>query len=139
MTRLLVNIDVADLVSAERFYRDAFDLRIGRRFGSGAVELLGASSAIYLLEKRAGTPASSSTTEVRQYDRHWTPVHLDFVVDDLDAAIGRSLAAGARQEHPARNAPWGRIALMCDPFGHGYCLIEFSETGYDAIATHAPG
>jgi len=24
---------------------------------------------------------------------------------------------------------------MADPFGHGYCLIEFTKAGYDAIAS----
>jgi hypothetical protein len=24
---------------------------------------------------------------------------------------------------------------MADPFGHGFCLIQFTERGYDAIAT----
>ena len=27
-----------------------------------------------------------------------------------------------------------RIALLADPFGHGFCLIQFSEQGYDAVA-----
>ena len=55
---LLVNIDVDDLARAERFYREAFGLAVGRRFGAGGVELLGAGSAIYLLEK----PAASQCT-----------------------------------------------------------------------------
>jgi hypothetical protein len=28
---------------------------------------------------------------------------------------------------------WGRIANMADPFGNGFCLIEFIERGYDEI------
>jgi len=32
-------------------------------------------------------------------------------------------------------ASWPRhIALMADPFGHGFCLIEFRGRGYDEIA-----
>jgi hypothetical protein len=29
---------------------------------------------------------------------------------------------------------WGRIATFADPCGHGFCLIEFSARGYDAVA-----
>ena len=32
------------------------------------------------------------------------------------------------------DAPYGRLAMFADPFGHGFCLIEFSAQGYDAIA-----
>ena len=42
-----------DLAIAEAFYTSAFDLRIGRRFGDSAVELLGATSPLYLLRKPA--------------------------------------------------------------------------------------
>ena len=69
----------------------------------------------------------------RSYRRHWTPVHLDFVVTDLDAAVERAVAAGAVLEAPTVGRTWGRIAMFADPFGHGFCLLEFSEQGYDAI------
>jgi hypothetical protein len=48
---VLANIDVDDLAKASDFYCSALGLRIGRRFGDSAVELLGASTAIYLLKK----------------------------------------------------------------------------------------
>jgi uncharacterized glyoxalase superfamily protein PhnB len=90
---------------------------------------------IYLLAKHCGTQTSPVSDLRRCYDRHWTPIHLDFVVENLEGAIERSIAAGAIQEQSIRDNSWGRIALMADPFGHGYCLIEFSSAGYDAIAS----
>lgn len=132
--KLLVNIDVPDLEAGERFYCAAFQLAPARRFGIDGVELRGADCAIYLLAKAAGTAPSAAGGE-RSYARHWTPIHLDIVVDDLEAAVERSLHAGAIPEQPIRTASWGRIAVMADPFGHGYCLIEFSAAGYDAIAS----
>ncbi len=135
---LLVNIDVADLETAIRFYCDAFGLTVGRRFGAGGAELIGSTAPIYLLANPAGSPATATTAETRRYDRHWTPVHLDFVVDDLDAAATRAVAAGAVQEAPVKTANWGRLALMSDPFGHGFCLIEFRGRGYDEIADSEP-
>ena len=134
MTTLLANIDVDDLARATDFYCAALGLTIGRRFGTSGVELLGATSAIYLLEKAAGTAVSPSSAQRRDYARHWTPVHLDFVVPVIEPAVARAQRAGASLEGEVRTHAWGRIALMADPFGHGFCLIEFVGRGYDEIA-----
>jgi predicted enzyme related to lactoylglutathione lyase len=132
---LLANIDVDDIELATRFYCEALGLHIGRRFGAGAIELLGASSAIYLLQKAAGTCSSEFSTQVRDYSRHWTPVHLDFVVSDIEQALSQARAAGARVESGIRTHDWGRIALLADPCSNGFCLIQFLARGYDEIAT----
>lgn len=131
---LLVNIDVDDLAKAIAFYREAAGLRVGRRFGALGAEMLGASSAIYLLVKAEGTAASAGSAELRRYRRHWTPVHLDFVVTEIDAAVTRAVAAGAAIEGGIETHDWGRIARLSDPFGHGVCLIELRGRGYDEIA-----
>jgi len=132
---VLANIDVDDLGRAADFYCSALELTIGRRFGDSAIELVGASSAIYLLKHAAGTRATSSTSQPRDFGRHWTPVHLDFVVPDIESAVARAQNAGARLEGDVRTHKWGRIAVLADPFGHGFCLIEFLGRGYDEIAT----
>ncbi|ANN69294.1 VOC family protein [Bordetella bronchialis] len=136
---LLINIDVDDIALAEAFYRDAFGLRPGRRFGEDGVEMLGAAVPIYLLRKQAGTRPAPQATGARHYGRHWTPVHLDIVVTDCDAAVARAVAAGATLETPATTHPWGRIAGLADPFGHGLCILQFLGRGYDAIAGQADG
>jgi predicted enzyme related to lactoylglutathione lyase len=129
---LLVNIDVPDLAAAERFYVEAFGLVPARRFGKDALELAGWPAKVYLLVKAAGTVGAGG--DLRRYDRHWTPVHLDVAVDDLDLAVARATAAGAVLERPARTHAWGKIAMLADPFGHGLCLIQFLGRGYDEIA-----
>ena len=129
----LINIDVDDLGRAVSFYTCAFGLKVGRKLAPAAIELLGGGSPIYLLETPAGSGATPATQDTRHYGRHWTPVHLDFVVPHLEPAIDAALAAGALLEVPAAEHPWGRIARFADPFGHGFCLIEFSSRGYDAI------
>ena len=55
-------------------------------------------------------------------------------MDDLDAAIRRAQAAGATLETQTDAEAWGRLALMADPFGHGFCLLQFIGRGYDEIA-----
>ena len=129
----IVNIDVPDLAAAEAFYRDGLGFSAGRRFG-GVVEMLGGPTALYLLEKAAGTAAVPGKPFCRDYARHWMPVHLDFVTEDADAAVARAVAAGAVLEQPLRDEVWGRIAMLADPFGNGFCLIQFTGRGYDEIA-----
>jgi predicted enzyme related to lactoylglutathione lyase len=135
MVDLLVNIDVDDLQRAIVFYTGAFDLRIGRRFGTDGVELLGASAPIYLLAKASGTQPFPNATRLRDYGRHWTSVHLDFVVRRIDKALARAVAAGATVERPTETSRWGKLALLVDPFGNGLCLVEFLGRGYDEIAS----
>lgn len=129
---LLVNIDVPDLASAETFYTSAFGLTVTRRFGASGAELSGLPVKIYLLEKPEGSPGAGE--DPRRYARHWTPVHLDIVVDDLDAALTRARAAGATLDTDPRIHAWGRIAILADPFGNGFCLLQFLGRGYDEIA-----
>jgi lactoylglutathione lyase len=61
-------------------------------------------------------------------------VHLDVVVEDVEAALTRAIAAGAHAETQVTTAAWGKIGTIADPFGHGLCLIEFLGRGYDEIA-----
>jgi predicted enzyme related to lactoylglutathione lyase len=132
---ILINIDVDDLDRATAFYTALLGLKVGRRFGTGGVELIGGAAPLYLLVKPAGSPVSAASQERRRYHRHWTPVHLDFVVADVDRAVAAALAAGATLDDPAATHAWGRIAHLADPFGNGFCLIEFRGRGYDEIAS----
>ena len=130
----LINIDVPDLERAILFYEDGLGLRLRRKLFSGTVaEMAGVPSPIYLLAKPQGSAPSSFAAQPRAYSRHWTPVHLDFRTRDLDAALGRALAAGALLERPIESAAWGRMANFADPFGHGLCLVELGPRGYDAL------
>lgn len=131
---LLINLDVDDLEKAIRFYSSAFGLKVGRRFGTFGVEMLGSQAPIYLVAKSPDTPASDTTSQRRNYDRHWTPVHLDFVVEEIETAVEKAVSIGARLEKPIALHKWGRLALMADPFGHGFCFVQFLGRGYDEIA-----
>ena len=133
MIELRICVDVDELERGIAFYTHAFDLTVARRFDPHWAELAGASSTIDLLaadgEKK---PVPGSAIE-RSFARHWTPVHLDFVVHDIDAAVARALEQGAQLERPIRVEVYGRIANLADPFGHGICLLELNERGYDAL------
>ena len=129
---LLINIDVPDLAEAIAFYTQAFGLAVTRRLGAEVAELSGLPARIYLLQKPVGSIGAAK--DPRRYDRHWTPVHIDVVVDDIEVAVHRAVVAGAHAETDIRVNRWGKIAIFSDPFGHGFCLIEFLGRGYDEIA-----
>ena len=131
---LMINIDVPDLDAAIRFYTRAFGLKVSRHFG-GFAELLGWPAPLCLLTKEAGTVGAGG--DKRRYERHWTPVHLDVLVDDVDAAVERAVSAGAVLERPATTADFGRIAGLADPFGNGVCVLKLSERGYDVFLDKA--
>lgn len=130
---LLINIDVDDLEKAIAFYTSAFGLHLSRRLFDGSVaELVGATSVIQLLVKPSGSRPTPASAVKREYGRHWTPVHLDFVVDDISAAVERAVGAGATLEGEVTSDRWGHLATMSDPFGHGFCLVQFLAGGYAA-------
>ena len=130
---LLLNIDVPDMEAAIAFYTAALGLEVGRRFDADFVELVGRDAPIYLLRKDAGTPIGPAGGDTRRYSRHWSPIHPDFIVADIAAATSRAVAAGAVQEGETCDAPYGKLAMFADPFGHGFCLMQFNAEGYDAI------
>ena len=132
--QVMVNVDVDDLEKAIAFYTCALDLRLGRRlFDDSVAELVGGTCTIYLLAKPSGSQAAANTSLTRTYQRHWTPVHLDFVVDDVCAAVERAVGAGATLEGNIRSFAWGRLATLRDPFGHGFCAVQFLGSGYDNL------
>ena len=128
---IIINIDVPDLAPAIEFYTAALGLRHSRTLDDDVAELTGASATLYLLQKDAGTGAVKSPPIARDYHRHWTPVHFDLVVDDVDAAAARAIAAGARQETGHVDWRGSRCISFSDPFGHGFCFIQFERGRYD--------
>jgi uncharacterized glyoxalase superfamily protein PhnB len=133
MTELRICLDVPDVQKALDFYTRAFGLLPGRRRGDSWAELLGAAAPIDLLHKAEATLAVPQAALARDYRRHWTPLHLDMVVEELDAALARALDCGATLDQPVQVREWGRMANLADPFGHGLCLLEFRGRGYDEM------
>jgi predicted enzyme related to lactoylglutathione lyase len=128
--KVIVNIDVPDLASAIDFYRAALGLKLNRIIEEDVAELSGASSVIYLLQHPAGSHPVSTHLPVRDYSRHWTPVHMDFVVDDVNEAAKQAMDAGAIPESACIEWNDSKCISFSDPFGHGFCLIEFARETY---------
>ena len=124
MISIEVCIDVPDLALGVRFYADAFGFSKVSEPYPGVAVLAAETTKITLLEKREQSKPSPNTSDVRRYDRHWTPVHLDLHVADLQAALDRAVRAGAIKEQFFDNPEHGSAAFCADPFGHGFCLLE---------------
>lgn len=124
MISVSVSIDVPRLADGVRFYASAFGFSKAAEPVPGVAVLRAGDAEICLLEKRAGSRPFAHARVSRRYQRHWTPVHLDFHVDDLKAALAKAVDAGAKQEQLFENPEHGSVAFCSDPFGHGFCLIE---------------
>ena len=116
-SELLINIDVPDLASAVAFYQAAFDLRVGRRFGDDAVELLGWSAPLLPVAEARGldvAPAATSAATTgtgRRFILMWS-------CSTLTAATSRALAGrGNGGDTGARTRPGA--ALPCSPTHSG--------------------
>ncbi len=128
--RMLIDIDVPDLQKGIAFYCSAFDLHLNRILDDDVAELVGGSSTVYLLQKDEGSKCAAPISDTRRYSRHCTPVHIDFVVEDLDQAVKRVVEAGAQLETACMSWRNSRCITLSDPFGNGFCLIEFENETY---------
>jgi predicted enzyme related to lactoylglutathione lyase len=127
-------IEVTDAARGIAFYCDGLGLSVKHRYSPRWIELAGANLPIFLLAGRGPVADLGRVTAPRNYDRHWTPVHLDFIVADLDATVARLTALGGSLDREIKIREYGRIANMADPFGNGFDLIEFSGRGYDGVS-----
>lgn len=129
MITVSVSIDVPDLAKGLQFYSAAFGLAKLAEPSPGVVILKGANVTITLLEKPAGSKPSPHTTDVRRYERHWTPVHIDFHVKDFKSALELAVKAGAVREQGFDHPEHGAAAFCTDPFGNGFCILEVGPEG----------
>lgn len=121
--KISVSIDVPTIEAGAKFFGDAFGFVETARPHPGYAVLTAGETTIGLLAKPAGSSPAKGSTDVRKYERHWTPVHVDFRVNDFDATLKKALDAGAKAEQVHRVAGYPPVAFCSDPFGHGFCIV----------------
>ena len=126
---IAISIDVPDLEQGVQFYTRAFGFSKKAVPVPGVAVVHGFNVELCLLEKAPGSRPSPRTSDLRRYERHWTPVHMDIHVDDLQSALARAVEAGAVKEQVFENPEHGSAAFCSDPFGNGFCLIERRNKG----------
>ena len=124
MKTVSLSIDVPDVDTAVDFFVSGLGFSKLRDEPPKFVVLAAGTLEIWLLPRVDGSRAVPDSSISRTYKRHWTPIHLDVVVDDLQAALKRAIRAGAVQEGNVVSDEQGSIAFCSDPFGNGFCLIE---------------
>lgn len=123
MKKVAISIDVPDVDEAQEFFTAGLGFSMLRK-ASESVVLVAGTLEVWLLSRTQGSSATPESSTSRIYKRHWTPIHLDIVVDDLHSALERAIRAGATQEGDIEPNGQGSIAFCSDPFGNGFCLIQ---------------
>ena len=120
--KISVSIDVSNLKQAETFYIEALGCEKLRNQGGMSVISAG-NCDIYLQEKEVGTKPIPLEAVKRDYGRHWTPVHLDFLAENVEEIVEKIHQLGGQHEG-GESGDWGSIAYCADPFGNGFCVIN---------------
>jgi lactoylglutathione lyase len=113
--KLEICIDVDDVDRAVKFYGQGLGLTVLKHEKDWA-QLQLEKQTFWLMRVDAGPQGPIS----RDFHRHWTPVHLDFHVDDIDEVLKRALASGGKLE----SRPKQDLANLADPSGNGIDLVQ---------------
>ena len=116
-------IDVPDLAAGLAFYGGVFGLtEVARPVPTYAI-LAAGERPLGLIQKAEGSRPTPAAGTERRYARHWTPIHLDFHVEDFEPAVEAVTRLGGVVEQVHRREGFPRIAFCADPFGHGFCVL----------------
>ena len=117
---------VANAAAAIEFYTRAFGAREVMRFAAGGsiphAELLIGATVIYVADEAPeyGYPSAERLGG--------SPVGMQLLVDDADAAVERAVTAGARLVAPVEDQFYGeRSGRVADPFGYTWTIAARKE------------
>jgi catechol 2,3-dioxygenase-like lactoylglutathione lyase family enzyme len=114
-------LDCPDASALARFYADLLGWRVAKdEPGWAAVAPPGGVAYLGFQTSPEYRPPVWPPAEGEQQ----MMVHLDFEVDDLDAAVEDALGAGAEL---AQHQPQENVRVMLDPAGHPFCLYATTE------------
>jgi len=125
MAKISVCIDVPEMEKAIQFYTKALGCELVQK-KEQYTELLADGLTIYLAENAAGTNPLIIGEAARSYKRHWTPIHLDVHVSDLEKCVSIVVELGGIKEGE-KCGDWGAVAFCADPFGNGFCLMQYNS------------
>jgi predicted enzyme related to lactoylglutathione lyase len=113
-------IDVDDVNSAVEFYSRGLGLTVAKHESDWAEIKIG-EQTIWIMKVEAGTQGRITRT----FHRHWTPVHLDLIVEeDIEDVVKRAVTAGGRLEHEIQRSEKGALANISDPAGNGIDIVQ---------------
>ena len=125
MFEISISIDVSDMEKAVLFYTKALGCS-GLHAGESTIKLKAQNVNIFLLKNESGTYPLIKGTSSRNYERHWTPVHLDFNVTAIEKITSMvKKYAGIIEGY--ESGDWGSVKFCADPFGNGFCLCQINN------------
>lgn len=132
---------VADARAALDWYGEALGARLrgepivmpDERIGHAEIDLGGAVVMLSDAHPEIGVVAPEPGAGV--------PVTIVLEVPDVDAAVVRAVGAGAHLDRPAADNPYGRNAVLRDPFGHRWMIsgpnagagVRHGDIGYVSL------
>lgn len=121
-----VTLDCSDAEALGAFYAELFGWKINARDGAGWVQARDPEGGVGL--NFQAEEAYEPPTWPEEPGQQAKMMHLDVLVDDLEAAVDQVLRSGGAQaphQPPDRNP--ARIRVMLDPAGHPFCLFTPGE------------
>lgn len=110
-------VTTRDAAAADRFYRTIFDYEVKAMDGCGSVETAifnVAGAPVFMRIKHNAGPA-------KDLPSHWLPY---FTIDAIDAALAKLPALAGKLVNGPNDTPWGRIAIVTDPYGAAFGLVQ---------------
>ena len=96
-------VEVTEAKRGIEFYCEGVGLAVKRRLSPRWIELAGANLPIFLLANRPAVADLGAAKVPRNFERHWTPVQLDFIVTDLDGMVSRLMALGGTLDRETKH------------------------------------
>jgi predicted enzyme related to lactoylglutathione lyase len=121
-----VTLDCSDSEALGSFYCRLFGWEISARDGVGWVQARNPEGGVGLNFQAEETYEPPTWPE--EHGRQAKMMHLEVLVDDLEAAVDQVLRFGGAQashQPPDRNP--AKIRVMLDPAGHPFCLFTPGE------------
>ncbi len=125
MAEISISIDVSDMEKAVLFYTKALGCT-ELRAGEDTTKSKSDNVNIFLLKKEPESNPLITGTSSRNYERHWTPVHLDFNVSEIKKITSLVKEYGGVNEG-SESGSWGAVEFCADPFGNGFCLCQINN------------
>jgi predicted enzyme related to lactoylglutathione lyase len=121
-----ITIDCSDAEVLARFYAQVFGWEITDRDGRGWVQLRDPGGDVSI--NIQAEDAYRAPVWPEQPGRQQKMLHLEVVVDDLDAAVKLVVDAGGAEAGPQpSDRDQTRLRVMVDPAGHPFCLFVDGE------------
>jgi predicted enzyme related to lactoylglutathione lyase len=109
-----VVVFVRDFEAAKRFYKEQLKLPLAQE-SQAIMEFFPGSATAF------GVSLAMHEAALALVGRH---TGITFQVENIELLCGQLSAAGVRFAEPLEKTPWGKMAVVSDPDGNQFALVE---------------